>query len=96
MKVGFHPEAREELGLSFKSYKAIRAELGFQFVVQLQNAISRISQNPEWFREIDPGIRRCLVKQFPYALLFNTTDSEVFIIAVMHCSREPGYWKHRI
>jgi mRNA-degrading endonuclease RelE of RelBE toxin-antitoxin system len=27
----------------------------------------------------------------------NTIESDyILIVAVMHCSREPGYWKHRV
>ncbi|MCD6048998.1 MAG: plasmid stabilization protein [Verrucomicrobia bacterium] len=96
MKVGFHPEARQELGHSFRDYRSIRPELGYQFAVQVQRAIARIAENPPWFLEVEPGIRRCLVKQFPYALLFNITGESVLILAVMHCSREPGYWRHRL
>jgi toxin ParE1/3/4 len=96
MKVGFHPEAREELGGSFKNYRSIRGELGYQFLSQIQLAVARITLNPEWFREIEPGVRRCLVKQFPYALLYNLNGNEVLILAVMHCSREPGYWRNRL
>jgi len=45
----------------------------------------------------EPGIRRYLLKSFPY-LLYYRWDAEkelVTILAVMHCSREPGYWRER-
>jgi len=96
MKVGFHPEAREELQQSYKSYRLIRTDLALRFGIQMQNAIIRISQNPELFLEIEPQIRRCLVKQFPYAVLFNVGEKEIKVVAVMHCSREPGYWRDRL
>ena len=28
--------------------------------------------------------------------LYTIEDDYVLIVAVAHCSREPGYWKHRI
>jgi hypothetical protein len=41
-------------------------------------------------------VRRCLVHVFPYAVLFSIEPDHVLIIAITHCSREPGYWRHRI
>src|SRR5436190_24272362 len=45
-----------------------------------------------------PGIRRLGLMRFPYLLYYRwEADREfVTIFAVMHCSREPGYWKQRI
>jgi hypothetical protein len=46
--------------------------------------------------KIPPGeTRRVLVHVFPYAVLYSIEDGFVYIVAVMHCSREPGYWKTR-
>jgi hypothetical protein len=39
---------------------------------------------------------RCLVHVFPYAILYSIEAKYVLIVAVMHLSREPGYWRHRI
>lgn len=33
---------------------------------------------------------------FPYAVLYSIEDDFILIVAVMHCSREPGYWKTRV
>ena len=46
--------------------------------------------------EIAPGIRRCLLKRFPYAILYSQEADALFIYAVMHMHRDPDYWRHRI
>jgi toxin ParE1/3/4 len=33
---------------------------------------------------------------FPYAVLYTIEPTFILIVAVMHCAREPGYWKTRI
>jgi hypothetical protein len=48
------------------------------------------------WRVFEEDIRRYLVRVFPYAILYSVEDDYVLIIAVMHLSREPGYWKDRL
>ncbi|MEH2159505.1 MAG: hypothetical protein V7K38_00285 [Nostoc sp.] len=39
---------------------------------------------------------RCLTRKFPYGILYTIQEDYILILAVMHCSREPGYWKERV
>ena len=50
---------------------------------------------PARWRRIDEDVRRCLTHVFPYGVLYTIENEFVLIVAVMHCSREPGYWKTR-
>ena len=45
---------------------------------------------------IERDIRRCLTKTFPFSVIYSVQGDTIFIIAVAHGSREPGYWKHRV
>jgi len=42
------------------------------------------------------GIKRLILKRFPYDIVVRDDDAEIVIIAVAHHSRIPGYWKNRI
>jgi hypothetical protein len=35
------------------------------------------------------------VLRFPYGVIYRLSGDTVEIVAVMHLSRKPGYWKHR-
>jgi len=51
----------------------------------------------ERWRRFDGEIRRYLVHVFPYLVLYSIEpEGFIYIIAVMHCRREPGYWRHRL
>jgi toxin ParE1/3/4 len=50
---------------------------------------------PERWVVLDQDVRRCLTKVFPYAVLYTIEQDCVLILAVMHCHREPGYWRRR-
>jgi hypothetical protein len=41
-------------------------------------------------------VRRCLTHVFPYGVLYTVEPDFILIVAVMHGSREPGYWKRRV
>jgi toxin ParE1/3/4 len=58
--------------------------------------MERISRNPELHAVIYRGVRRCLVRRFPYAILYMAEETRVVVIAVMHTRRNPQRWKKRI
>lgn len=39
--------------------------------------------------------RRYLLNHFPYGLIYRIDSELIFIIAVTHLQRKPGYWKTR-
>jgi len=46
--------------------------------------------------EFYEALRRFLVRRFPYGLLYRNEPTAIFIVAVMHLRRRPGYWKGRV
>ena len=96
MKYSFHPEARAEFKEATIYYSEKSRSLASAYYIEVENAIEKIVENPYLFRVIDEDVRRCLTKRFPYAILYTIEDNYILILAVMHCSREPSYWKHRL
>jgi hypothetical protein len=45
---------------------------------------------------MEQGVRRCLTHTFPYGILYAIEGDFIHVLAVMHCSRKPGYWKDRL
>lgn len=39
--------------------------------------------------------RRYLVHQFPYAVIYAVEGRTIYIAAIMHLKRKPGYWESR-
>ena len=96
MKYEFHPEALSEYQEAACFYAARQPGLEIRFIAAIEETIARVLENPERWRVLEEDIRRCLTRVFPYALLYTIESDYVLIVAVMHCSREPGYWKHRV
>ena len=96
MKWDFHPEDLEEYREAALYYAERDPLLALKFLDTVEDAIRRIIESPERYRILDEDVRRCLTHVFPYAVLFTIEPESILIVAVMHCSREPGYWKRRV
>ncbi|MGD1807557.1 type II toxin-antitoxin system RelE/ParE family toxin [Dapis sp. BLCC M126] len=96
MKYVFHPAALSEYAAAVEFYAERRVVLAEAFIQAVEDAIFKIIKYPTRWPIVDENIRRCLTKKFPYGVLYTIEDDYILILAVMHCSREPGYWKSRV
>ncbi len=96
MRLAFHEDALEEYTHAARYYAGRNPELALRFIEAVEAAIGRILEAPAVGRVIDEDVRRCLTHVFPYGVLYTIEPDLVLIVAVMHCSREPGYWKQRV
>jgi len=92
--VRWHPDALAEAAAAARFYRNKRQGLAQRFLNCLEEAVHRVELHPHIYREVEPGIRKCRVETFPYALIFRP-GPDIQIVAVMHLRRQPGYWKER-
>lgn len=95
MTFSFHPEAEEEFSAAIEYYEERETGLGYDFSVEVFTAIHNITNHPAAWPVVEEDIRRCLVNRFPFGVLYSIEPNGIFIIAVMHQRRRPGYWKER-
>jgi toxin ParE1/3/4 len=65
------------------------------FIDAVEGTVYRVREAPTRYPIIDEDVGRCMARHFPYGILYTIEQDYIFILAVMHCSREPGYWKSR-
>ncbi len=87
--------AEHEMLDSMLYYQHQAEGLAHDFLDQVTEAVRRIENNPEAYPEINKAVHRCLVRRFPFALLYKISGDEVVILAVMHVKRHPSYWLER-
>src|SRR2546423_160659 len=92
----FHPDVRIEIQQSFNWYNEHSKGLGEEFLKELDNAIGFISDNPLMWALYSKGYRKYLLKRFPFAVIYKPEKDTIYVVAVMHLSRKPGYWEKRI
>jgi toxin ParE1/3/4 len=96
MTYTYHPEARDEYLEAARFYERRSAGLGIAFTLEVEAAIGRIVEAPRRWPVFEQDVRRCLTHRFPYGILYSIEGDSILILAVMHCSRRPGYWKQRL
>ena len=96
MKIEFHPEAYQEMLESARFYEGRSEGLGGDFLAAVEETTRRITRFPNAAPTGGGGARKRLVVGFPFTVLYQRQKDVIFIAAVMHQHREPGYWKDRL
>ena len=94
--VVLHCDANVELTSAAKRYACERPELARDFLHAFRAAKEAIEKQPDHFSFLEKPVRRVRIAGFPYRIVYEELDDCVQVLAIMHDSREPGYWKGRL
>ena len=89
------PQAEEDAGEAALWYNEQRENLGIEFLEELGEALSRIKINPFLFQTKYRNVHVAFCRRFPFGVYFIVERNQVFIIAILHTSRNPMIWKRR-
>jgi plasmid stabilization system protein ParE len=76
-------------------YESRRVGLGKSFVAEVERTIALIRLHPDMGVPGPLRQRRMPLLGFPYSLVYRHEPESIWILAVAHQSRRPGYWRHR-
>lgn len=88
-------EAEVELKEAVEYYEDKRDGLGIDFAREVEVSIESIRHFPERWPLRNDGTRRYLVQHFPYVVVYLFLNDHIWVIALAHCKRRPGYWSAR-
>jgi toxin ParE1/3/4 len=95
--IAYHPEARLEADVAAAFYHLVNSQASRDFLNLLEKAEAEIQEAPQrWPFERGTSVQRRRMARFPYMVFYSDNLHEVYILAVAHTSRRPGYWKTRI
>ena len=96
----FHPEALFEYAEATHYFlREASVRVADRFIAGVESAVATLVAAPTRWRVVEePEIRRYVFSRFPFVIYYRwePQHERVTIYAVMHCSREPDYWRHRI
>lgn len=76
-------------------YEDKRPGLGAELVLEIDAVYDRIVENPTQFPKISLGVRRALLRRFPYSVYFLIGEGVLEIVGVLHQHRRPDTWRRR-
>ena len=96
MRFEFHPEAEEELYEAAFRYDLEVAKLGSRFADEVERVVTLLLEHPELGSRLDEDLRHFVLRRFPFSVVYAVLADLVYIVAIAHGSREPGYWRSRV
>ena len=89
--------ASVEFAEAVRWYENKRSGLGGEFYDAAVDAIALVQQYPAAGRQVHGPRehRELLVERFPYHIVYRERPGDLYVVAVAHTKRRPGYWKNR-
>ncbi len=84
--------AAGELSASFDWYLERSPAAAEGFLNAVDTAMRVVAESPEIWPEFEAGTRRYVFERYPFSLIFGFDGNRVFVHAIAHQSRKPGYW----
>ena len=95
MNINIIDEASAELNDAFEYYEYEQKNLGYKFISRFRDALELIKFFPNGWHLLSEKVRRCLIKGFPYGIIYQIREEEILIVAVANLHRKPNYWVDR-
>lgn len=94
MRVELHPEADAEFAAQVEYYEEKEAGLGVRFYREVMAFLDWIVKNPSLPR-VRKNYRRVNLKVFPFYIAYVLEGDLVWVLAVAHGKKRPGYFMRR-
>lgn len=89
------PAAAADVEEAYRWYEAQREGLGREFLQVVGAALAELRQRPLSAPLVHQGIRRLLLRRFPYGLFYKLIRGQVVVLACFHAKRNPHRWPSR-
>ena len=84
--------ATREIGEAYGWYQEQSVGLGDDFLEALDLQFQAIIQTPQLYAQSQRGVRRALLRRFPYGTFYASKGEIISILAVVRTSRSPRRW----
>lgn len=91
----FHRFAELEFSEAAEYFERESPGLGAAFIDAVEVCVADIVEFPEAGATLVAGVRRKVVRRFPYSVLYAVRPDHIRVVAVMHARRRPMYWIDR-
>ena len=89
------PDAEAEIRAAFIWYFERSPIAADAFRTEALEAIDSLQTDAPMWPADEDGIRRYLLRHFPYKVFYEIEGQSVTVLAIAHHRRKPGYWRVR-
>ena len=93
--VVFYREADSDLLAAMNYYNNQMDNLGLDFIDEVDKSIDLIQKSPTRWPIVEENFRKYILQKFPFIIYYVDDLEEIIILAIVHQSRKPGFWKNR-
>ena len=96
MRLEYHPSTAADLNRAIDFYDRQRPGLGAECRVEVYEAIDKIRESPQRYRIVEGDVRRCIVRRFPFSILYRFIGNDLIrILVIRHHRQRPGFGQTR-
>ena len=95
-KIELHPEAEEDIEKAVNYYEDRRSGYGNKFLDNYVNSTDLIRTFPEAGTQYYEKVLFITLKDFPFSIFYLNLEASIFVLAVIHDRRRPGFWLDRL
>lgn len=77
-------------------YEERAVGLGAEFARAVDVAVSLVSRSPAGFPLVGQGVRRVVLRRFPYLIAYAVEGDSLVVLACFHHRRDPGELRRRV
>jgi plasmid stabilization system protein ParE len=96
LRLVVEPEVEAEVAAVEAWYREQSLIASERFLQAVKRSLLLIAENPLQYQTVFGRYRKAMVRPFPYALIYTTTDTEIVVVACTHGRRHPRRWQDRI
>ena len=85
----FLSEVEEDVIRGYVWYEDKSPGLGEEFLRVFYTCAEELPRNPLLYPKVYRDFQRRLLRRFPYAIYFTIKDSQIIVIGLFHCARNP-------
>lgn len=95
MRLVVRDAAEADIAEAARWYEERSPGLGSEFLRAVDVVLAEIARMPERYPAVRGGVRRALLRRFPYGVFFVVTPDLVSVLACLHAGRDPRVWQER-
>lgn len=92
----FHPEAQAEYQAALTWYNSRSPRSAMRFEAEVDRLLALIDEHPPVYPPYDEEHRFAVMRRFPYSIVYQGTPTRIYVVAIAHSARKPGYWQDRV